>query len=122
MPAALDKAGLLEQTRSDYAKLRRVIEDFPAALQLERNPEETSPKDIIAHRAHWIVLFLGWHRDGAAGKTPEIPAPGYKWNQLKAYNAALRAAQSGLGWEDACRMLDTAHEMLTDFISRLDDE
>lgn len=121
MPAAASKAGLLEKTRSDYGKLQLVIEAFPEALRLERDAGETSPKDIIAHRAHWIVLFLGWYRDGAAGKSPEIPAPGYKWNQLKAYNAALRSAQSEITWEEACRMLDTAHGMLTDFISGLDD-
>lgn len=107
MPAAASKAELLEKTRREYDKLLRVIDGFPEALRLERDAAETSPKDIIAHRAHWIVLFLGWHRDGVAGKSPEIPAPGYKWNQLKSYNAALRAAQSEITWEEARSMLDT---------------
>ncbi len=121
MPAATSKDDLLSITLRDYAKLAQVIEAVPADLRLLRDGEDTSPNDILAHRAHWITLFLGWYHDGAAGKQPQIPAPGYKWNQLKAYNAALREAQSGIGWEDSCKMLDRAHGSLVAFISSLDD-
>lgn len=120
MPAAASKDDLLNVTRKEFARLQRVIDGFPGGLRLEPDAEETSPKDVIAHRTHWITLFLGWYRDGAAGRTPDIPAPGYKWNQLKAYNAALRAAQSGLDWDEARSMLEQAHGRLMDFIQSLD--
>ena len=53
---------------------------------------------MIAHRAHWIALFLGWFADGLGRKTVYFPAKGYKWNDLRRYTADLRARQADLDW------------------------
>lgn len=71
----------------------------------------------MGHRAHWIDLFLGWYRDGQAGRTVHFPAPGYKWNQLRAYNAKLRADQAGSSWADTCALLAEKHEALRAFVA-----
>ena len=121
MPAATTKADLLAITRRDYGKLEKVVENIGDADALKVRDEETAIKDIIGHRAHWIDLFLGWMADGQAGREVHIPAKGYKWNQLKAYNAKVRADQSGLGWDEAKAMLADRHGKLVALIEDMDD-
>ena len=121
MPAAVTREGLLAVAEKEYAALRHLIGPIPADQALRKRDEDTSIKDVIAHRAHWVMLFLGWQAEGAAGGTPAIPAPGYKWSELKRYNADLRARQAGLGWEDAKAAHATAHAALLGFLRSQDD-
>ena len=96
--AATTKAELMALSDREYAKLIALFDRPTEAQALEKDDEETSIKDVIAHRAHWIGLFLGWYRGGLAGKKAHFPAPGCKWNELKRYNAELRVQQGGIGW------------------------
>ncbi len=121
MPAATTKSDLLAVTRKDYGKLAALIETVPEEVALAVREEETSIKDVIGHRAHWIDLFLGWVADGQAGREVHIPAKGYKWNQLKAYNAQLREAQAGMDWETAKAMLADRHEKLVALIDGMEE-
>ncbi|MEL7446881.1 MAG: ClbS/DfsB family four-helix bundle protein [Pseudomonadota bacterium] len=116
MPAALSKKELLATTRAEFDKLRATIAQIEDGEALTRDEDDTSVKDVIAHRAHWVNLFLGWYRDGQDGKEVFFPAKGYKWNQLKDYNRDLREKQQELGWADALARLDSAHEELCSFI------
>ncbi|MEM8569839.1 MAG: ClbS/DfsB family four-helix bundle protein [Pseudomonadota bacterium] len=115
MPAKT-KSELLAITHKEFGKLMKLVDTVDDAGALEKRDEDTSIKDVVAHRAHWIELFLGWHADGLAGKTVHFPAEGYKWNDLKRYNADLRARQSDLGWPGAVEMLRENQERLVAFI------
>ncbi len=119
MPAATTKSDLLTVTLKDYGKLQDLLEKVPEAAALRKDDEDTSIKDVIAHRAHWIELFLGWYRDGQAGREVFFPAKGYKWNELKAYNAKLREDQAGLGWDEAVDLLQANHDKLVSLIESL---
>lgn len=114
--AAKDKSELLATTQREFEKLSDLIVSLEAGLALEKDDEDTSIKDVIAHRAHWIVLFLGWHADGLTGKTVYFPAEGYKWSDLKRYNATLREAQSDLDWSGAVALLNANYGKLLAFI------
>lgn len=118
MPAATSQADLLAVTQRDYAKLAKLIADIPSGIALRKDQDDISIKDIIGHRAHWIDLFFGWR---AAGEAADIPAKGVKWNQLPAYNAQIRRAQSGLGWDAAKAQLEAAHTRLIHDIAENDD-
>ncbi|TQV79804.1 ClbS/DfsB family four-helix bundle protein [Denitrobaculum tricleocarpae] len=120
--AATNKTALLEISGKEYGKLASLLEQVGEDLALVKDAEETSIKDVVGHRAHWIALFLGWYADGQAGKKVFFPAEGYKWNELKRYNAALRAEQAGLGWQAACRLLAGNHAKLTGFIEGHSDQ
>ncbi|SMX33563.1 ClbS/DfsB family four-helix bundle protein [Octadecabacter ascidiaceicola] len=106
MPAATTKIGLLAVTQKEFTKLQKLIADIPDDVATRKLEDDTSIKDVIAHRAHWITLFLGWYRDGQAGQEVFFPAKGYKWNELKTYNAKLREDQADLGWEEAGLQLE----------------
>ncbi|MWP50197.1 MULTISPECIES: ClbS/DfsB family four-helix bundle protein [unclassified Gilliamella] len=43
---------------------------------------DRTPAQMIAYQLGWLNLVKSWDDDELAGQTPELPAPGYKWNQL----------------------------------------
>ncbi len=99
--AATTKAALLQITRKELDKLDALMAQILPARAIGKDADDTSIKDVIAHRAHWIDLFLGRYADGQAGKPVYFPAEGYKWNDLKRYNADLRARQADMDWDAA---------------------
>lgn len=114
--AATSKNELLSITQSEFTKLFNTLEQFAPADAARKREEDTSIKDVIAHRAHWIGLYLSWYKDGVAGKSVYFPAKGYKWNQLKEYNRELRVQHQELSWEDAKKRLKLAHRKLIKFL------
>lgn len=122
MPATC-KEDLLSVTESEYAKLVTALDRVPVNAQLVPDPDAdgTTLKDILGHRAHWITLFLGWYAAGQRGELAALPAPGYKWNELKRYNADLREAQADLTWDAARALLAENHLALLDLIKHLND-
>lgn len=123
MPAT-NKAELRAIADKEFAKLQKLITPLESTTALLPDPEAdgTTLKDIVGHRAHWIALFLGWYHDGQAGKDVAFPAPGYKWNDLKQYNADLRRTQSDLDWGAAQTMLHENHAKLLEFMDSLSEE
>lgn len=122
MPAH-SKMELIGVTQKDFEKLEKLMASIDPDVAVQKDDDDTSIKDVIAHRAHWIDLFLGWYWDGQAGKTVHFPAQGYKWNELKRYNADLRGKQSHLDWPQAVALLKAKHGELTEFINdRSEDE
>lgn len=114
--AATTKSALLEISQKEFIKLSKLLDAIDPDFALKKGADGTSIKDVIAHRAHWIGLFLGWYADGQAGKPVFFPAEGYKWNDLKRYNADLRKRQKDLSWEGAKAALASGYADLTTFI------
>lgn len=42
--------------------------------------------DVLAHLHGWHLLFTGWCNDDKRGETPELPAAGYTWSDLRSLN------------------------------------
>lgn len=122
MPAATTQSDLIAVTQKEFTKLDALMAKVPQSLAMEKDADDTSIKDVIGHRAHWIDLFFTWYEQGQTGAEVPTPAPGYKWNQLKSYNAKLRADQADLGWDAACTMLRTRHAKLVEFMQAHDDQ
>ena len=114
--AATTKDELLAVCETEFDKLEKLLGRVDPDVALARDEEDTSIKDVVAHRAHWISLFLGWYEDGLGGRTVFFPAEGYRWNDLKRYNADIRRQQAGIGWEESRLMLRQAHDQLTSFL------
>lgn len=121
MPAATNKVSLLAAHRKEYDKLHSLLAAIDDNLALRPFEDGATIKDVIGHRAHWIQLFLGWYAGGRAGQQVFFPAEGYKWSDLKAYNAALRDAQQTMSWAEAKALLEANHQKLSDLIEGLDD-
>lgn len=123
MPAATDKTELLAAFDIEFDRLMRLIAPLgEAEAGLSAPDDETSVKAVIAHRTHWIGLFIGWAEDGRAGRTVEVPAPGVKWNELKPYNAKLYAAAEARPWSEVAGAFKTEAARLRDFIDAADND
>ncbi len=121
MPAAKTRDELLFILQKEYDKLMKTLADVDADIAvLASKDDATTIKDTIAHRTHWIGLYLGWYGDGKAGKDVQTPAKGYKWNQLKEYNAKVRTASQPVPWKDILTAFEAAHEKLTAMLTALD--
>lgn len=122
MPAATNKADLLAVFDKDYAKLMKTLGGIDeATAQWHSAEDETTIKGLIAHRIHWVGLFFGWYETGKAGETVHIPAKGYKWNQLKDYNAPIYAAGNDRPWADLLADFEAAVAKLRAFLDAEDD-
>lgn len=117
MPAATSRDELLAVTDKEYGKLETLLASIDAEFALKKDDEDTSIKDVIGHRAHWIELFLGWYHDGMAGKEVFFPAKGYKWSELKRYNGNLREQQADLSWDDVVQLLAKNHKKIRQFMA-----
>ena len=121
MPAKT-KAKLVTVSTKEFAKLDKLVAEIDDALARAPHPEDgLTIKDTIAHRVHWIGLFFGWYEGGVAGRPVHVPAEGYKWNQLKAYNAKVRAEMADLSWDEVKVRLQTGHDRLMGFIDSCSD-
>ncbi len=122
MPAATTKTDLLAVADKEFAKLQKVIASVPPDVALLQHDDNWSIRDVLVHRAHWIDLFLGWYADGQADKVVAFPALGYKWNQLKEYNADLLAKHQDVGWDAAKAGFAAAHKRWHGLVDTLDQE
>lgn len=122
MSAATTKAELLAVIEAEHAKLQRLLDavDEASAVWSDASGEVTV-KAIIAHRTHWLDLFWRWYEGGVRGEPVETPAPGYKWNQLKAYNAPIYAAAGARSWRDIAAAFDDAHAQFVKRVTALDE-
>lgn len=122
MPAATNKKDLLAVFDKDLAKLRKTLHSIDEEAAMWSAPDDTiTIKGIIAHRTHWMHLFHGWYEDGIAGREVHVPVKGYKWNQLKAYNALLYAQGDQTSWEALIVGFQAACDKLRSFIETHDD-
>ena len=114
MPAATDRETLLKVTDKEWKKLDTLLAQVPEELAMTPQVEaEPSIRDILTHRSHWIGLFFQWLEEGEAA---QLPDHGVKWNQLRAYNAALRARYEDRTWTEAREALTKAHERLREWM------
>ncbi|MEM9288045.1 MAG: ClbS/DfsB family four-helix bundle protein [Pseudomonadota bacterium] len=121
MPAATNKTDLLATFDKDLAKLHKTLEAVDEArAALSAPDDDTTIKGILAHRTHWMGMFHGWYEDGIAGREVHVPAKGYKWNQLKTYNAPLYAKANARSLAALISDFDAACAQLRAFIAAHD--
>ena len=90
MPRPTSKHDLLEAALRERGKLDAVLRTVPPERMVEPGVVgEWSVKDVLAHLHEWERMALGWYRTGMRGEVPEVPAPGYTWNQTPQLNRAI---------------------------------
>jgi hypothetical protein len=85
------KQDLLEDIRAEHGGLCTLLKSVPESRYAEKGVwgDGWSVIDLIAHLAEWHGMFLRWYEVGLEGEMPEMPAPGFKWNQTPALNRAI---------------------------------
>ena len=123
MPAATNKQELLQVFDKEFKTLNTTLEKVnEVTAQLSPPDDSASIKGIVSHRTHWMEMFHRWYEDGMAGREVHIPAEGYKWSQLKEYNARLYALGDTLPWAKLLSEFCGACTRLRTFIEACEDD
>lgn len=123
MPAATNKSDLLAVFDKDLAKLRKTLASVDEGKSSLSTPDDTATiRGVLAHRIHWMGMFHTWYEDGLADREVHVPAKGYKWNQLKEYNAPIYAKGDETSWGELLSQFDEACEKLRAFIETRDED
>lgn len=96
VPLPTNQRELLSSLQAAYAKLAEEAAQVPP--ELERDPGiegGISPCDLIAYQIGWGRLLLSWDSTEAQGGIAQMPAPGFKWNQLGLLARSFYQEQQG---------------------------
>ena len=85
------KEALLADIQQQHDSLCARLDQVPKSRQSESGVwgDGWTVTDLVAHLAEWQHMFLRWYDTGLTGGTPELPARGYKWNELRQLNDAI---------------------------------
>lgn len=123
MPRPTSKHDLLAATLRERGKLDAVLATLTPEQMVEPGVVgEWSVKDVMAHLAEWERMALGWYRAGLRGEVPEVPAPGYKWNQTPQLNRAIFERHRDRPLEEAVAWFRSSREEMRGVIESLSDE
>jgi len=85
------KQALLADLKTEHDALCARLCEIPTAQYREPGVwgDGWTLCDLVAHLAEWQFMFLSWYADGLRGATPDLPAPGYKWNETPRLNRSI---------------------------------
>jgi hypothetical protein len=85
------KRALLDDIRAERDSLCVRLDGIPDARWHERGVwgDGWTLCDLVAHLAEWQRMFLAWYEDGLRGVAPDMPAPGFSWNQTPQLNRTI---------------------------------
>lgn len=112
------KTDLLDQVLREREALKALIDSIPSSRRAEPGAwgDGWTVGDLLAHLAEWHRMFLGWFREGLGGAQPELPAPGYKWNETPRLNhdiwAKYKEAPFSNVLEDFNATFEDVHQLL----------
>ncbi len=90
MPRPTSKTDLMAAIKQERGALEATLETLTPEQMVEPGVVgEWSAKDVLAHLVEWEQMVLGWYRAGLQGEIPELPAPGFKWNQTPQLNQRI---------------------------------
>jgi hypothetical protein len=83
MPLPKNKSELLKNVKDSFQKLDSEFDDISKMASRKKEIKGgISACDVLAYQIGWGQLLLGWEKSERSGKTPFMPAKGYKWNEL----------------------------------------
>jgi hypothetical protein len=108
-------------------KERGALEAFLESLTPEQMVEpgvvgEWSVKDVLTHLIEWEQMALGWYRTGLREEIPEMPAPGYKWNETPALNQMIYEKHRDRALDDVLAQFEASHQEILGVIQALSNE
>lgn len=86
------KEDLLAKIEREHDTLVAMLDGIPASRWDQPGVwgDDWTVTDLVAHLSEWHRMFLRWYREGLEGHTPDMPAPGYKWNQTPGLNREIQ--------------------------------
>lgn len=123
MPRPTSKTDLLQAIEKERSALEALLESLTSEQMIAPGlMGEWAAKDIIAHLIEWEQMVLGWHAAGLRGETPELPAPGFKWNQTPALNQYIYEKHRDRPLDDVLAQFQTSHAEILGVIRGLSND
>ena len=115
------KEAFLEDIVRAHDDLIGLLEGIPPARRSEPHVwgDGWTVKDLVAHLAAWHALFLGWHGEGLVGRKPQMPAPGFKWNQTPALNRGIQEKHRDRPYQDVWAEFSNTYAAILEIVTRL---
>ena len=85
------KEQFLESTEAEHLALLDLLHSVPPEMQTVPGVwgDDWTVKDLLAHLTEWEQMFLGWFRCGLEGEPFQMPAEGFKYNQVPQLNQKI---------------------------------
>lgn len=123
MPRPTSKTDLLAAIEKERSALETYLETLtPEQMTDPGIVGEWSVKDVLAHLIEWEQMVLSWHAAGLRGETPELPAPGFKWNQTPALNQQIFEKHRERPLDDVLGQFQVSHQEILGVIQGLSNE
>lgn len=123
MPRPTSKTDLLAAIDEERGALETFLETLTPDQMTEPGlVGEWSAKDVLAHLIEWEQMVLSWYRAGLRGETPEMPAPGYKWNQTPELNQMIYEKHRDRALDDVLAQFGASHQEILGVIRELSNE
>lgn len=105
------KQQLIRDIEEQFSALQGCLERIPRTRYAEPGVwgEDWTVNDLVAHLTAWHRLLLGWYRDGFEGRVPEMPAPGYKWNETPRLNREIQLKHKDRLSDELWEELEASH-------------
>jgi uncharacterized protein (TIGR03083 family) len=123
MPRPTSKPDLLAAIEKERTALETYLDTLsPEQMTVPSIVGEWSVKDVLAHLIEWEQMVLSWHAAGLRGEIPELPAPGFKWNQTPALNQQIFEKHKDRSLADVLAQFETSHREILGVIQGLSNE
>jgi hypothetical protein len=123
MPRPTSKTDLLAAINQEREALETTLEALTHEQMVKPGVVgEWSVKDVLTHLIEWEQMVLEWYRAGLRGENPELPAPGYKWNQTPQLNQLIYEKHRDRPLDEVMEQLQASHREILGVIQELSNE
>ncbi len=119
MEGESEKEALLYNSCENFNLLLEVIESVPArqrSISIITEERDKNFRDVVMHLYEWHAMLERWYREGMTGDSPFMPAPGFKWSNIKHLNMQIWQNYQDISLTQAIKKLKLSHERVMDLI------
>jgi hypothetical protein len=115
------KREFLDDITAERDALLELVYEIPESRRTEPGVwgDAWTVCDLLAHLAEWHRMFLRWFREGSQGGRPEMPAPGFRWNETPRLNRAIWAEHRERPFSDVEADFLSTHQQIFDILTGL---
>lgn len=107
---------LIQKINNDYRLLFNNLDKIPKDRWLEPVIDNWTIKDILAQILERQNMVKSWYDTGKEGEIPEVPMPGYKWNQIDEVYAIIYQKYRDYELEEILKLFDKSHKSMLSII------
>lgn len=123
MGKRLPKPELLQEIRVERSKLDALLEQLTPRQMTCAGATLAgwSVKDILGHLIGWQQMNLDWYAAGLRGETPEVPAPGLTWKDIRKLNDRIYRKHHRRSLKAVLADYDSFHKKMLELIEKIPD-